>query len=316
MTTSATQPVSFEKEVITKEKTIPWQGFMNLLVVYIVWGSTYLAIRIAVQGDSGFPPYILGGTRVFAAGVIILAWSAIRGERLKPTRSEFATLFISGILLWVGGTGSLNWAEQRIDSGLASLMIAAIPVWVAIIESIIDRKLPTVRMMAALLIGFGGIAILTYPTLSNGEPADVFSIILLLLAGLNWGSGTILQSRRTVALSPAVSAGYQQLFGAIGFGVLIFIKGETWVKPSLENWLAWGYLVIFGSLFAFTAYVIAVKLVPIKIVTTYAYVNPVIAVFLGWLVLRESVTLWTFGGAALVLLSVAGIFRERQRGIG
>jgi len=313
MTTKTTCSDGLEKEILPKEIANSWPGLLNLLVVYIVWGSTYLAIRIAVQGDGGFPPYILGGMRVVAAGIILFILGIIRGEKLKPTRSELVTLFSSGLLLWVGGIGSMNWAEQRIDSGLASLMIAAVPIWVTVIEAGIDRRLPTLRMVVALIIGLSGIAILTYPTMTAGEPADVFSIFLALFAGLNWASGSTLQNRRPVSLSPMISAGYQQLFGAVGFGVIIMLKGECWVNPSLDNWLAWGYLAVFGSLLAFTAYVKALKLLPLKIVATYAYVNPVIAVFLGWLVLRETVTLWTFGGATLVLLSVAGIFRERQR---
>jgi len=297
---------------MTNEKTISRRGLLNLLVVYFFWGSTYLAIRVAGQGDGGFPPYILGGTRVLSAGAIILIWSVVRGKNIKPTISELVTLFLSGLLLWAGGMGFLNWAVQRIDSGLASLVIAAVPLWITIITAIVDRKPPTIRMVIALLIGFCGIAILTYPAFANSVPADMFSIILLLLAGFSWGCGTVLQSHRPVSLSPLVSAGYQQLFGAIGFAVIIFVRGESWVNPNMNNWLAWGYLVIFGSLLGFSAYVASLKLLSIKLVATYAYVNPVIAVFLGWLVLHESVSLWTIGGAVFVLLGTAGIFREQQ----
>ena len=119
------------------------------------------------------------------------------------------------------------------------------------------------------------------------------------------------QSRRPMALSSVINAGYQHLIGALGFGLLVLLLGETWSTPDANAWLAWGYLVIFGSLFAFTSYLRAIKLLPMKIVATYAYVNPVIAVFLGWLILGESVTPWTLGWAFLVLLGVAGIFRER-----
>jgi len=119
-----------------------------------------------------------------------------------------------------------------------------------------------------------------------------------------------------VGLSSVVNSGYQQIVGAAGFGATVLLLGEAWTKPSAEAWLAWGYLVIFGSLFAFTAFIRALKLLPTKIVVTYAYVNPVIAVFLGWLVLGETVTLWTLGGASLVLLGVAGVFRERYRSTG
>lgn len=288
-------------------------GLLNLGVVYLVWGSTYLAIRVAVKEDGGFAPFLLGFARVVAGGSLLLLWSLLRGERLKPTRSETLTLIFSGLLLWVGGNGLVNWAEQRLSSGLAALMIAATPIWVALIEAVVDRQLPSWRTIGALLIGFGGIATLTVPTLRTGVSANLWAVLGVLLAGLSWGSGSVLQSRRPVALSAGVNAGYQHLIGALGFGVLVFMLGETWSTPDAEAWLAWGYLVIFGSLLAFTSYIRAIKLLPMKIVATYAYVNPVIAVLLGWLILGEAITIWTLGGALLVLLGVAGVFRERYR---
>ena len=294
-----------------KEQSLNLTGFLNLIVVYIVWGSTYLAIRVAVKDDGGFSPFILGFTRVIAGGCLLLLWGALRGDRLKPNRQELITLIVSGLMLWVGGNGLVNWAEQRTDSGLAALIIAATPIWVAIVEAAVDHKLPSWRMVIALLVGFSGIAVLTTPTLRHGVSADIVSIIALLLAGLSWGSGSVFQSRRPVGLVSVVNAGYQQLIGAIGFGFLVILLGETWTSPDANAWLAWSYLVIFGSLFAFTAFLRALKLLPTKIVMTYAYVNPVIAVFLGWIILGEKVTIWTIGGAILVLLGVAGVFRER-----
>ncbi len=304
-----------DNQIITKDEK-KWVGLLNLLVVYVVWGSTYLAIRVAVNNDGGFAPFILGFTRVLAAGSLLVLWGILRGDRFKPTRNESITLFISGLLMWVGGNGLVNWAEQRITSGLAALIIAATPIWIAFIESVLDRKLPSWRMMGALIIGFGGIVALTVPTFRGGVIADIWSVIGLLLAGFCWGSGSVFQSRRPMELSSSINAGYQQLVGAFGFGLLVFLLGETWQTPDANAWLAWGYLVIFGSLFAFTSYLRAIKLLPMKIVATYAYVNPVIAVFLGWLILRESVTSWTLGGALMVLLGVAGVFRERYWSTG
>jgi drug/metabolite transporter (DMT)-like permease len=290
-----------------------WLGLINLLVVYIVWGSTYLAIRVAVKEDGGFSPFLMGLTRVVAGGSLLLLWGLLRGERLHPTREEVITLVGSGLLLWVGGNGMVVWAEQRAESGLASLIIAATPIWVAIIEAIVDRRLPSWRLAAALLIGFSGIAFLSVPNLQGGFNADALSIVALLLAGLSWGAGSVLQSRRPTGFGSVVNAGYQHIAGALGFTVLVLVAGETWTMPDATAWLAWGYLVILGSLLAFTAYIRAIKLLPMKIVATYAYVNPVIAVFLGWLVLEETVTTWMLGGASLVLLGVAGVFRERSR---
>jgi len=297
---------------MTKRKSPQWAGLVNLFIVYIVWGSTYLAIRYAVREGGGFPPFTLGAIRVSIAGVILLIWSFLSKQRMRPTRQEWGTLIASGLLLWVGGNGLLNWAEQRADSGLAALIIAATPIWVAIIETILDRKWPSLRMIAALLIGFLGIAVLGVPVLISGMSADLSSILGLLLAGISWGSGSILQSRRPVQLAPQVNSAYQHLVGSLGFIAMALLLGEPRPTPAQDAWFALGYLVFFGSVISFTAYVTALKQLPTKIVMTYAYVNPAIAVFLGWIFLREPITPWTIGGAALILFGVAGIFRERN----
>ena len=296
------------------EKSITWPGLANLFIVYIVWGSTYLAIRVAVRDGAGFTPFMLGALRVVIAGLLLLAWGALRHQRIKPTRQEWVTLLISGLLLWVGGNGLVNWAERRVDSSLAALIISATPIWVALVEAIIDRRWPSPRLVAALLVGFAGIAVLTYPTLRSGVQADLWSVIGLLAAGLSWGTGSVYQSRKPVQLAPRVNAGYQHLFGAAGFVVLVLVLGEPLPTPAADAWLAFVYLVVFGSLLAFTAYVTALQQLPTKIVVTYAYVNPVIAVFLGWAILHEAVSAYTLAGAALVLLGVGGVFRERYRG--
>jgi drug/metabolite transporter (DMT)-like permease len=298
---------------LESKKVIAWPGLINLFTVYVVWGSTYLAIRVAVRDGGGFTPFMLGSLRVIAGGLILLIWGALAGQRLKPTRQEWKTLLVSGLMLWVGGNGLVNWAEQRIDSGLAALIIAATPIWVALVEAIVDRRLPSGRMFAALVVGFLGIVVLTYPTLGTGVKADFWSVIGLLGAGLSWGTGSVYQSRKPVQLSPRVNAGYQHLVGAVGFIILVFILREPIPTPSQDAWLAFAYLVVFGSLLAFTAYVTALQQLPTKIVVTYAYVNPVIAVFLGWFVLQEPVSGYTLAGAALVLLGVSGVFRERYQ---
>ncbi len=295
------------------DKSVNWTGLINLFVIYLVWGSTYLAIRIAVREGSGFPPFMLGATRVLSAGIILLIWSALRKNRIQPSRQEWLTLVGSGLLLWVGGNGLVNWAEQRADSGLAALIISATPIWTAVVTIVMDRKLPTWRMVTALLIGFLGMVVLSIPVLTSGVDADFWSILALLGAGLSWGTGSVLQSRRPVALKDTTSAGYQQLIGGLGLLGMAAILDEPIPQPVREAWLAWGYLLIFGSILAFTSFIRALRLLPTKVVMTYPYVNPVIAVFLGWLILQEPVSIWTFGGAVLILFGVAGVFRERYR---
>jgi drug/metabolite transporter (DMT)-like permease len=164
-----------------------------------------------------------------------------------------------------------------------------------------------------LLIGTAGIAVLSYPALRDGGRSDLLALGAVVLAALTWSAGTLIQSRKRPPLSPVVASSYSMLVGGIGFGILALLNKEPVPAPTTEAWLAWGYLVIFGSILAFTSYTQALRLLPTQIVTTYSYVNPIIAVLLGWLVLREQITLWTVGGAALVLLGVTGVFRENTR---
>jgi drug/metabolite transporter (DMT)-like permease len=308
---SSGETISELPDVPPSEKQVSWAGLFYLSVVYVFWGSTYLGIRIAVREGSGFPPFTMAGLRVLVGGMLLLLWSAGTRRRVRLSRQEMAVLAISGLLLWLGGNGLVTWAEQRAHSGYAALLIAAVPIWVALIEAVLDWKAPSGLLIGSLLIGFAGIVLLSVPMLASGVRADMWSLIALLLAGLSWGSGTVLQSRKPVSLAARVSSGYQQIFAGLGFVLVALLIREPRPDPAPEAWLAWGYLVLFGSVFAFTSFVQALRLLPISVAMTYAYVNPVIAMILGWLILREPITGWTLGGAALVLLGVAGIFRTR-----
>lgn len=285
-------------------------GLANLFVVYLVWSSTYLAIRIAVREGGGFPPFTMAFMRASLGGVILLLFSYLARQRLKLTRHELFVVAASGILLWVGGNGLVTFAEQRAESGLAALLVSASPIWAAVIEAAIDRKLPSGQMVVALLIGFGGIALLTAPALMTGVRADVIAVLALMTAPITWATGSVLQARGRLDLSPRVSSAYQMLFASLAFLVPIVLLKEPLPAPAQDAWLAWLYLVIFGTL-AFISYVTALRRLPTRIVMTYAYVNPVLAVVLGYFVLGEDITIWTIAGSALVLLGVAGIFRER-----
>ena len=297
-----------------KKKITP-AGLLNLFVVYFVWGSTYLAIRIGIRSGSGFQPFWFGGLRVLAAGSILLLIGLIRGKELRPSKMDLKVLIASGFLLWIGGNGLVVLAEQRIDSGLAALVVASTPIWVALFESILDKKIPSLLLIGSLIVGFSGIIILSLPLLTSGVRADILSIFAVLLASFSWSSGLVLQTRQPVSLSRGVSSGYQQLFGGMFFALIAFIVREPLPVPTTEAWLAWGYLVLFGSILAFTAFVSALQILPTSLVTTYAYVNPVIAVLLGWMILRESITPWTIIGGVFVLAGVTGIFRVNNKNV-
>jgi len=288
-------------------------GLIPVFIIYVVWGTTYLAIRIVVREGSGFPPFAAASARFLTAGSLILLWGWITKKQLKPNREELLTMVIAGLMMLMLGNGMVNWAEQRADSGLAALLLAATPIWTILIEALLDKRLPSMFLIGAVLVGFGGIALLAVPGIINGEPAEVLSILALMVAEVSWALGSVRQKRKPVTLHPVVSSGYQMIFGGVGLVLLSLFNGEPFPAPSVDSWLAWVYLVVFGSIVAFTSYVIALKTLPIQLVMTYSYVNPVVAVLLGWLILGEPITGWTMGGMALVLLGVAGVFRERRK---
>lgn len=306
------RPGTGERNEASAGSALPWEGLIHLAFVYLIWGSTFLAIRLAVMPGAGFPPFILGATRLLTAGGLTLGVAALRRRRLLPSRQDLLILSLSGVLLWGIGNGAVNWAEQRADSGLAALVIGSAPVWTAAMEAMLDRRSPSWRLVAALLTAFAGVGLLVAPVFASGLQADVLSVAALLLGAVAWAAGTVLQRRRPVAVGTIASSAYQQLAGGLWLALLAFTIGEPAPQPTGAAWAAWLYLVLIGGL-AFTSFVRALELLPVPLVLTHAYVNPVIAVFLGWLVLGEQVTVWTIGGAALVVLGVAGVFRERRR---
>lgn len=286
-------------------------GLLNLAIVYVVWGSTYLAIRIAVRPEGGFPPFHLAMIRVVTASLILFAWSALRRHALRPRPRELAVLAGTGLLMWVGGNGLVTWAEQRTDSGLAALVVALMPIWAAVIEAILDRRIPSPKLAGALLLGFAGVGVLSWPVIRTGETADLWALVGLVVAPLTWSIGSIWVARRRPDLSIQTASAWQQLFGGVGFLIVIGLIGERWTAPTGEAWLALGYLTVFGSVIAFTAFVATLRQLPVNVTMTYAYANPVIAVLIGRLVIDEPVTGWTLAGAGLVLAGIAGVFNNR-----
>lgn len=289
-----------------------FRGFFHLIIVYVVWGSTYLAIRVAVREGSGFPAFTMAGMRVVAAGLILCSWAALSKKRLGVGRRELGVLAVSGVLLWLGGNGLVSWAERRAQSGYSALLIGALPLWVAIMESIIDRRAPTWRLVAALLVGLAGVGVLNGPVIVNGSSQDLYAAIALIAAAVSWGLGTIFQKRKALSLDAEVSSGYQQLAGGVALFLTVFLIGEPRPAPIPEAWAAWGYLVVLGGVIAFTSFIKALRLLPTSIVMTYAYVNPVVAVILGRVILGEAITVWTIGGTVLIVLGVMGVFHERR----
>jgi drug/metabolite transporter (DMT)-like permease len=299
--------------VTGQHQPLPIAGIVHLVVTYVLWGSTYLAIRVAVREGAGWGPFWLGAARVLVAAAVLFLFNRMRGARLKPGRLELGVLVATGLLLWVGGNGSVNWAEQRVDSGLAALIVGTMPMWVALMESLVDRRSPSLLLCSSLVIGFGGLVVLTYPMLRDGVHADLLGVAAVVFAAVSWGLGSIIVNRRRLQLDPLVVSGWQQLFGGVGFAAVALLVNEPAPRPTPEAWAAWVYLVVFGSLLAYTSFIYALKLLPTSVVMTYAYVNPVIAVLLGWLILSEPITGYTLAGMALVVGGVYGVFRDKRK---
>ena len=288
-------------------------GLFHLFVVYTVWSTTYLAMRVGVDPSGGFPPFIFGAVRMFVAGLILLAMVRMQKQALWPDRKELATLAVVGNLLWLGGNGLVLWAVQYANSGFASLIVSSSPIWATLIELLLYKKKPSFILVTSLFIGFLGVAALSFPSLGKGNSQDTIAVAALVLSSICWSLGSVIQVRRPVKFSSQAMSGYHQLFASVGFLLISWSLGEPVPQPVLSSWLAWLYLVVFGSVFAFTSYIFTLRLLPINIAMTYAYVNPVLALFLGWLLLDEKIGPWTLAGAALVLASVFGIFRAKMK---
>jgi drug/metabolite transporter (DMT)-like permease len=291
---------------------LPIKGLLNLGVVYLVWGSTYLFIRVAVREGSGFPPFAMAASRTLCGAAILFLLAWVLGHRLRVSRGELGLLAVSGLLLWLGGNGMVTWAERHADSGYAALIVGTTPIWAVILEAILDREAPSPLLVFSLLIGFGGLGVLVWPVLKQGMRADLASTVALLFAAVIWPAGSMLLQRSPPKSTSAVVSAYQQIFGSLGLALAMCATAEPWPAPSSSAWIGWAYLVIAGSVISFTSYVIAVRTLPITVVTTYAYVNPVIAVLLGRVVLDERITSSTLLGMVLILAGVAGVFRHRS----
>ena len=292
-----------------------WLVWLNLLVVYVVWGSTYLAIRIAVET---LPPFFSAGVRfVFAGGVVLLALGLQGGlGRLRVSRRELIASGLVGALLLLFGNGFVMLAERDVASGLAALIIASVPLWVVVLR-LLHGERPSRIALGGVALGFVGVAVLVLPQ-GGANGAVLFGALLLIVASISWATGSYYSRRLPLPRDLYVSSGYQQLVGGLLLWLASIGVGELGsFDPSgvsLDSLVALAYLAIFGSLVAFTSYSWLLQHAPISRVATYAYVNPVVAVALGWLVLSEPITPTLIIGAAIVVAAVAVITgSERPR---
>lgn len=285
-------------------------GLINLFIVYVVWSSTYLAMRVLVSGTEAMHPLMAGCLRMLSASLLLAAVSIIGQHSLKVSREEFRSLIISGLLLWGGGNGLILWGEMTANSGFAALIAASSPLIVAGIEAWLDHKLPSWQLTVSLLLAFAGLAVLLSPGLKLGG-MGLWSTLALLAGSISWSCGTVYQSRKNINLPATVVASYQHLAAGVVYLAINLAVGATVPMAGTSQWLALGYLIVFGSVISFTAFIKAVQLLPIHVTMTYGFVNPVLAIVLGWALLHETVGLHTLAGAVLVIMGVLGVFFTR-----
>ncbi|HLZ90537.1 MAG TPA: EamA family transporter [Candidatus Acidoferrum sp.] len=276
-------------------------------LVYLVWGSTYLAIRVGVES---FPPLLLAGARHLLTGLIlypILRWKT----GVRPSAAHWRASFVTGFLLLCIGNGGVCMAERTVPSGVTALLVATVSLWMVLVDWLRPGGLrPGPRVVAGLLLGFGGLALLVGPKEFGGAGrVDPTGVGILVIASLAWASGSV-YSKHAGGLSgsPLLGVAMQSLAGGVSLWIAGIISGELGTLHvraiTARSWIAMGYLVLFGSMVGFTAYIYILKKSTATRVATYAFVNPVVALFLGWLLVGESIHLRTIMAAGVILTAV------------
>jgi drug/metabolite transporter (DMT)-like permease len=286
-----------------------WKTLSAFAIIYLVWGSTFLAIRVGVHE---VPPLVFAGMRFFTAGLVLYVWMRVKGTP-SPTRSEWLSLTAVSSLIFVMDYGLLFWAEQRIPSGIAAVMLATIPVFMSLSEIIFLRtQRLTLRLSFALLVGLAGVAVLVSRSVTFGDaPIDTSGALALVVAAISWSIAAILSRKLHLPESKVMSSGAQMLAGGFLLIIAAMLFGEfKGFHPSTVSnraWLALAYLIVAGSIIGFTAYVWLLHHESPTKVGTYAYVNPVVAVLVGYFLGGEALGARTVVGSLLVLVSVVVI---------
>jgi drug/metabolite transporter (DMT)-like permease len=282
-----------------------WKIALAFLAVYLCWGMTYLAMRIAVRD---IPPHVMSGARFLVAGLLLYLWTLSRGDP-APGARQWGAAAVVGAFLLLGGNATVAWAEQQVPSGLAAVLIAVAPIWMVGFEWARGGERPGKRVIAGLLLGLAGVALLVSPDGDTTNAVDPLKAGMLVLASASWAWGSVISKSAALPRSPFLATGMEMMAG----GAIILLAAAAVgqfrhfepASVSADALLAWLFLVIFGSLVGFTAYIWLLGVTSIAKAGTYAYVNPVVAVFLGWLVLDEPVTARTLVAAAVILAGVA-----------
>ena len=288
---------------------------LAFLSIYTIWGSTYLAIRFAIET---FPPFLMAAIRFLIAGGVLYAWMHLRGAQ-RPTRANWKAAVIIGGLLLLGGNGGVTKAEQVIPSGLTAVLITIVPIWMALVELLQkDRVVPTPQVVLGLVLGFGGVVLLVGPGgLAGSGGLNPLWVGILLFASLSWAIGSVYSRKAALPKTPLLGSGMEMLAGGVLLLVVSLVSQE-WVgfQPSNVSFLSlvsFLYLIVFGSLIAFSSYVWLLTKTTTARASTYAYVNPVVAVFLGYFLAGEQLTLRTLLASSMIVIAVVVITTYKSR---
>ncbi|HSC44734.1 MAG TPA: EamA family transporter [Candidatus Acidoferrum sp.] len=287
---------------------------VSFLAVYIIWGSTFFAIRIALES---FPPLLLAGTRHLGAGLLLCGIFYRRGA--QPTRAQWTTAALTGVLLLFGGNGGVCWAEQTVPSGITALLVATVTLWMVLVDWLRPGgHRPSARVLFGIAIGFAGLLVLVGPAhLGNSGRVDPIGAGILVIASLCWACGSLYSKHGSLPASPLLGAGMQALCGGTALWIVGLLTGEgprlhpTQVTP--HAWMAIGYLVFFGSCLGFSAYLYILKKSTAARVATYAFVNPIVAMLLGWEFGGEGLTMRTLIAGAVILTAVVLVITAPHR---
>lgn len=294
-------------------RTLDAKTLLAFFAIYFIWGSTYLAIKYAVET---IPPFLMMGTRSVVAGMVLFFWSRLRGDE-NVRKEHWPSLVIIGALFFLIGHGGLAWAQQRVPSGLAALLVASEALWIALIECSAFRNFRIgPGRLAGLVLGFAGMVVLIIPNQALGlEQVDAVGTAAILVGTLSWSSGAVYLRMAKLPRSSTLTAGVELIIGGLMLYVAAFAFGEFEHilnhAVSTRSLLALGYLIIFGSIVAFTAYVWLLGKTSATRVATHTYVNPVIAVLLGWAAAHEPLHLNTMIAAVIIIVSVYLVLKER-----
>lgn len=301
---------------MTRQHASPLAIWAGIFVLYVVWGSTYLGIALAVQT---IPPFLMGFLRFVPAGILLAAAIAIRNRSTirRPTLRQVRDTSIVGGFLLLGGMGLVAWAEQTIPSGVAALFIALMPMWLAILARVVfGDRLPRLAVLG-IVVGLVGVGILTWPE-AGVPPLDPAGVAALIASPIFWSIGSLYAAKKAVAPTPALFAtGLQMVAGGIILLAAAALTGELtgfeWTQVSDTSWAGVAYLLVVGSLVGYTTFAWLITVAPLPRVTTYAYVNPVVAVLLGWLFLAEPLSPRTILAGGVIVVAVVLIVTARGR---